>query len=646
MSVLQQAVALHQKGRLVEAATLYRQVLSKNPQQADALHLLGVVELQTNNAAAAVELISRAIKLQPRNAAFHANLGFALEKLRRLDDAIASYDRALEIKPDADQFYRRGNILHQLKRFADSLDSYDRALSLKPNYVEALNNRGNALRNLKRFDDALASYARALAIKPDHAEALNNRGIALRNLRRFDEAIASYDRALAHKPDYAQAFNNRGNALWELKRFEEALDSYDRALAIDPEYSEALYNRGMALRELARLEDALASFDHALALRPDYVQALVNKGTTLQDLKRFDEALASFDRALALKPDYVEALNSRGTLLASLGQPDAAETQFQQAVLISPDYADAQINLGLARVEQGRLEQAIVAAEAAVKLSNQISFPHYRLGTLWARCGRNEDARTQFEMCLAGDPEDKQGARMFLARLGFESLPERAPNALLKRAYAKRAAWWDQGLTQANPYQGAELVAQAFNKLVGDRDDLRVLDAGCGTGSVGQLIGRRVNRLEGVDLSPEMLAQAKKKAIYQSLYEDDLVAFLAHHAECYDVVTSAATLIHFSDLRPVLEACAIALRDAGLFIFTLFPNEQDDNSVSVGSAEGLAQGGCYMHGRRYVARVAADTRFEVEVLKDAVHEYNQRGEPMAGLVVALRRHSRDRPPAS
>ena len=185
--------------------------------------------------------------------------------------------------------------------------SYDRALAIKPDFAEVLTNRGVALWDLKRFEDALASYDSALAIKPDYAEALNNRGTTLQELKRFEDALASYDRALAIKSDFAEALNGRGITLQGLKRFEEALASYDRALAIKPDFAWALNNRGTTLRELKRFEDALASYDSALAIKPDYAEALNGRGTILRDLKRFDDAFASYNKALTIKPDHLHA---------------------------------------------------------------------------------------------------------------------------------------------------------------------------------------------------------------------------------------------------------------------------------------------------------------------------------------------------
>lgn len=317
--MLQQAIALHQRGQLAEAAILYRDILAQNPENADALHLLGVLEAQRSNASAGIELIERAIRIQPNNAAFLFNQGNALSDLKRFDAALASYDRALALKPDyAEGLCSRGTVLQRLMRLDEALASYDRALKIKPDYVEALNNRGIVLAALKRFDEALVSYDRALAIKPDYAEALSNRGTVLHELKRFDEALASYDRAIAIKPDYGDAFINRGFLLHALKRFDEGLRTYDRALAIQPDHAEALNGRGVALRELKRFEDALESFDKALAIEPDLANAAINREMTLLEMGRltrfpplaaralFDDFSSHYDQTM------LEGLSYRG----------------------------------------------------------------------------------------------------------------------------------------------------------------------------------------------------------------------------------------------------------------------------------------------------------------------------------------------
>jgi predicted O-linked N-acetylglucosamine transferase (SPINDLY family) len=267
--VLRKAISLHQKGQIAEAASLYRKILAQDPRNADALHLLGVIELQKKSPLAAIELIDRAIRVSPKTGVFFVNRGAALQDLKRLDEALSSYDHALALMPD---------------------------------HVEALCNRAIVLKDLGRLDEALSSYDRALAIKPAQAEALYSRGNLLRELGRLDEALLSYDRALAIRPDYAQALNNRGSVLGSLKRFDEALVSFDRVLHINPDQANALYNRGKVLQDFRRLDDALASYDRAVAVNPDYADALHSRAVVLQELGHLEEALASYDRALAIKP--------------------------------------------------------------------------------------------------------------------------------------------------------------------------------------------------------------------------------------------------------------------------------------------------------------------------------------------------------
>jgi len=219
----EQGVKLHQQGRLAEAERSYREVLRRQPNHFDALHLLGVIALQTRYTERAIELFKKAIGLNAGVAAAHSNLGRALLDLKRPEDALASCNMAIALEPDlAEAYYNRGNVLLELKRPEDSLASYDIAIALKPDFAEAHSNRGNVLLGLRRPVEALASYDRTITLKPDYAEAHNNRGLALQDLKRPAEALASFNKAIALKPDYAEAYDNRRIALRDLKRPEDA----------------------------------------------------------------------------------------------------------------------------------------------------------------------------------------------------------------------------------------------------------------------------------------------------------------------------------------------------------------------------------------------------------------------------------------
>jgi tetratricopeptide (TPR) repeat protein len=318
-AVLKQAVDAHSAGLLEQARVLYEAILERDPRHFDALHLSGVVALQSGNPRLALERIEAARIQHPTNAAANANRGSAFEALRDWEHALASFEAAIALQPDfVEAHFNKGNVLVAMGRPAAALASYDRAATLRPTLTEAFFNRGNVLRGLGRTEEAVASFDRALALRPRHAETWLNRGLALKEARRWQEALDSYERALQAKPDYPEAHSNRGNVLKALERWEEALAEYDRAIALNADLAEAHFNRGTVLQELGRYEAAIDAHGRALALKPRYADAHLNLGNALLEAGQPTAALEHYDRAVELRPDFAAAHFSRavGRLLA------------------------------------------------------------------------------------------------------------------------------------------------------------------------------------------------------------------------------------------------------------------------------------------------------------------------------------------
>ena len=107
----------------------------------------------------------------------------------------------------------RGVVLRQLKRLEESIASYNRALAIKHDSAEAYNNRGNSLRDLNWLEESLASFDKAIALDPKYADAYINRGNVLKDLKRLEEALASYEMAIAIDPDCSEAYWNKSYTL-------------------------------------------------------------------------------------------------------------------------------------------------------------------------------------------------------------------------------------------------------------------------------------------------------------------------------------------------------------------------------------------------------------------------------------------------
>ena len=222
------AVDRHRAGRLAEAADLYRNVLAQRPRQADALHLLGLVEHAAGRHCEALVLIERAIDASGRIAAFHVAHASVLSALGRCDEATAAVDRALTLDPaNAEALNTLGNLRLAAGDAAAAEASYRRALASRPGYAVALSNLGSALRTLDRPAEAEAALREAAALRPGYASALANLGLVLQEQGRLTDALAAYDAALAAEPGHAAAHGNRAMLLLLLGRLREGFAEYE-----------------------------------------------------------------------------------------------------------------------------------------------------------------------------------------------------------------------------------------------------------------------------------------------------------------------------------------------------------------------------------------------------------------------------------
>lgn len=218
----------HEAGSLADAEMLYRDVLSTEPRNVSALHLLGVLLHQTGRNEDAVRLIQKAIGIDPRVPDFHFNLAAVLRAMRRLPEAEAAYAKAAALKPDyADAHFELGNLKAAQGKFAEAAASFERAAAIDPDHPGYLNNLGLALRELGKADDALAQWQRVAALRPDYHLAHMNLGLAHKARGDLPAAEASLRQAVRLKPDNNEAALHLTTLLVALGKSADALPLRD-----------------------------------------------------------------------------------------------------------------------------------------------------------------------------------------------------------------------------------------------------------------------------------------------------------------------------------------------------------------------------------------------------------------------------------
>jgi tetratricopeptide (TPR) repeat protein len=354
---LTQAIQLHRQGRLQQASALYQRVLQQAPQNAQALHLFGILAAQTRQFERAVERILKAIAVDDKNPDFFVSLGNAYKEQGNLDQALQSYQSAIYLNPAYAQAHSSLGVVLQLQNKMDeALANFDQAIALQPNNVEALSNRAAALHVLGQYEQALGSAEKAIGLLPNFAPAHFNRANVLLSMGRFAQGVESCNRVLELAPQHVAAHFSKAFALMELQQPHAALTAYEQVTALDPSHVAAWTNRAVALIALKRWEDALTSCEKALAIDPNHAQAHNTRGVALHQLQRLDEALAAYDQVIALIPDHAEAHTNRGVVEHALCHLEKAIACYDTAIALAPESADAYFYKSLALLLRGKFK--------------------------------------------------------------------------------------------------------------------------------------------------------------------------------------------------------------------------------------------------------------------------------------------------
>jgi tetratricopeptide (TPR) repeat protein len=246
--------------------TLWRDTLAENPGCWMAWNNLGLLREQAHDVDEAVACYERALQVKPDCADAHIDLGNLLSSGGHLQDAMGQYEEALRIEPGrADTHYDMGLAFDQAGRLRDAIAQYEDALRIRPNYAEAENNLGNALRQNGQDSDALPHFEAALKFAPEFPEAHNNLAVLLASQGRTAEAIAHYRNALEIQPDYIKALNNLAGLL----ATDDAIAPEERTAAV-PLAERACqltdYRQPVLLDTLASAYAAVGRFQEAIRI--------------------------------------------------------------------------------------------------------------------------------------------------------------------------------------------------------------------------------------------------------------------------------------------------------------------------------------------------------------------------------------------
>lgn len=424
---------------------------------------------RTGKTSEAVEMLTRAGGLDPKNPAIFNNRGIILARKNEIDPAIDDFTKALQLNPDdAVIFNNRGLAYRQKGDSERAMEDFNKALALDANYVEALFNRGNLLfqagqvndatwdlQNVLKMDGrhnrarillgkiylssgapdkALSEFSAAIKQHPQNVEALEGRGNANFLKARFKEAIKDYTEVLRLGKDSSQVRSNLCAAGIRVRDFSAAAQHCEEAIRQDPKSAEAHFNSASAYAALERDSDALEQLNAAIELAK-YTDYFYNRSIILNKLGKTEAALEDLRTVLDMDTKNADALNNMGVILVAKGNISEGMASLENALALQPDNLQTIMNIASARLKLKSPEKAIEILEPALKSYSKNMDLLILLGDACTAADRLDKSQALYRRVIdrSASVEHKLAASVGLA----ETLEKAGSPAKAVQAYSK-----------------------------------------------------------------------------------------------------------------------------------------------------------------------------------------------------------------
>lgn len=332
---IQAILDLQRAGKPEEAKAALEALVAKSPENAEAIHVQGIMAYQARN----------------------------------YEDALKYMQRSIEISPKASFYSNLGNIYTDLRQFAKAKAAYQNALRQDPNMAAVYGNLGNMYRAQQQPEQAVFHYQKGLRIDPKNAEIYLHMASLFFDLKRYPQAVTQYEKVLEIAPKRLEALNNLGSIYHQQGQTEKAIQYYERALELAPDFVAVLFNLANLKRENRDLEGAKALYRQAKTHHPQLVEASLHLARILDYEGQTDEAEAVYKEILEQQPRE-EVYLILAERAAQKNKLQESFDYFKKANEINPKNADTCYNMGILLKQLGDAEGASYFLDQALQLQS------------------------------------------------------------------------------------------------------------------------------------------------------------------------------------------------------------------------------------------------------------------------------------
>ena len=411
------AAALIRAGKLDEAEGRLWEVLTRHPENAEALNLLGSIRLEQKRYAESETLLRRAISLAPELLPAYMNLARLFHAQAETDKEVAALLDAARLAPSnaevncslAAAYLKQNNYhlaLGALERISGArrpdaalpllaasylgLGRVEDARTLAPAVAAgAAKDPGlrvafaEVLLDFNLTDDALAILEIAQKQQAPTAELFLALGRARERKGELSLAQKDFRRAVELDPNSASALQALARILASQDQWEKSLELLSRARTASPNSPDVLRKFAAASLHAGHTEDAVSAAQQLVKLRPDEPDALYLLGVAQLQNQDMEDARGTLENFAKLRPQDPLAFLALGMVEAGLRDFPAARANFEQSLKLDPNQAEAYYQLAVIFRDQGDNRAAISQLEKSIAVDNQRAPTHALLGSLY-----------------------------------------------------------------------------------------------------------------------------------------------------------------------------------------------------------------------------------------------------------------------
>ena len=414
--------------------------------------------------------------------------------------------------------------------------------------------------------------------------------------------------------------------LHQKQKLSDAAKLYQSVLKAEPMNVDALHYYGLLHHHRGDSKQAVEMILAAVGIKSDYFDAYLNLGNIFLGVSNFENAQKCYEKALELQPTNIGVGTNLGILHKYKGELAKSEAYLKAVLEAAPNISPSYINLAHTQFVMKKGEEALANYRQAILLS-PTDASIYAAALRVCQNLKLEDQALEFINLWQEIDKDHPGLHHLRAAHSGIDVPSRASDAYIKTTFDGYADTFESSLAKLE-YCGPTLLGDTLkNYYAADKYKLTILDAGCGTGLAHEYLKPYAKKLMGMDLSSKMLDKARNKKSYDQLIQSSLETGINKYHDYFDLVVSMDTLIYFGDLSAVFKNTHKALKEKGLFIFSL---EKYDKETEYQ----LCHHGRYEHSKNYIMVTLEKFNYDLIELEERVVRKEHNEDVDGWLVVA------------